>query len=325
MTGKKPALIAALVLASLCVLPLGLGIYPQHVLIVSLFYTMMACSWNLLAGYTGQVSFGHAAMAGIGAYTSGILAVKAGVNPWVGIAAGTVLAAVLGLALGALCLKMGGIYLSLTTLAFSQILHIVIVNEYDVTRGTMGLQVPGLMSEYSKLGYYYIMLAAAAAVLAVIYRMIHSNLGLNFRAVQNDELAAKSVGVRVLHVRVLAFTVASAMAGFAGGLYGHYLLLITPEIPSLDLQFRVLAMTVIGGMGSLVGPILGAFALNILEEYIRGYGEYHVLVFGLVALVVARFAPNGLLGLWRKLRRPAPAAGEAVAAGGRVRDSSTGS
>ena len=325
MTGKKPALLAALVLASLCVLPLGLGIYPQHVLIVSLFYTMMACSWNLLAGYTGQVSFGHAAMAGIGAYTSGILAVKAGVNPWVGIAAGTVLAAVLGLALGALCLKMGGIYLSLTTLAFSQILHIVIVNEYDVTRGTMGLQVPGLMGEYSKLGYYYIMLAAAAAVLAVIYRMIHSNLGLNFRAVQNDELAAKSVGVRVLHVRVLAFTVASAMAGFAGGLYGHYLLLITPEIPSLDLQFKVLAMTVIGGMGSLVGPMLGAFALNILEEYIRGYGEYHVLVFGLVALVVARFAPNGLLGLWRKLRRPAPAAGEAAAAGGRVRDASTGS
>jgi branched-chain amino acid transport system permease protein len=313
MTGKKPVLIAALVLTGLCVLPLGLGIYPQHVLIVSLFYTMMACSWNLLAGYTGQVSFGHAAMAGIGAYTSGILAVKAGVNPWVGIAAGTVLAALLGFALGALCLKMGGIYLSLTTLAFSQILHIVIVNEYDVTRGTMGLQVPGLMDEYSKLGYYYIMLAAAALVLAVLYRMIHSNLGLNFRAVQNDELAAKSVGVRVLNVRVLAFTVASAMAGFAGGLYGHYLLLITPEIPSLDLQFKVLAMTVIGGMGSLIGPVLGAFALNILEEYIRGYGEYHVLVFGLVALVVARFAPNGLLGLWRRLRRPAarpdPAAG----------------
>ena len=312
MTGKKPALMAALALAALCVLPLGLGIYPQHVLIVSLFYTMMACSWNLLAGYTGQVSFGHAAMAGIGAYTSGILAVKAGVNPWVGVAAGTLIAALLGLALGALCLKMGGIYLSLTTLAFSQILHIVIVNEYDVTRGTMGLQVPGLMAEYSKLGYYYIMLAAATLVLAVLYRMIHSNLGLNFRAVQNDELAAKSVGVRVLHVRVLAFTAASAMAGFAGGLYGHYLLLITPEIPSLDLQFKVLAMTVIGGMGSFVGPVLGAFALNILEEHIRGYGEYHVLVFGLVALVVARFAPNGLVGLWRRLYRKRPAAGAAT-------------
>jgi branched-chain amino acid transport system permease protein len=295
-----------LVVAGMCVLPLGLGIYPQHVLIVSLFYVMMASSWNLLAGYTGQVSFGHAAMAGIGAYTSGILAAKAGLNPWAGVAAGTVLAALLGLGLGALCLKMGGIYLSLTTLAFSQILHIVIVNEYGLTRGTMGLQVPGLMEEYSKIAYFYIMLAAAVLMLAILYRMIHSNLGLNFRAVQNDETAAKSVGVKVLQVRVLAFTVASAMAGFAGALYGHYLLLVTPEIPSLDLQFYVLAMTVIGGMGSFIGPIIGAFALNLLAEKIRDYGEYHVLVFGLIALVVARFAPNGLLGLWRRFRSTRP-------------------
>jgi branched-chain amino acid transport system permease protein len=304
MAGKKLTVIAAIILAGMCILPLGLGIYPQHVLIVSLFYVMMASSWNLLAGYTGQVSFGHAAMAGIGAYTSGILAVKAGIDPWIGVCAGTAIAALLGLGLGALCLKMGGIYLSLTTLAFSQILHIVIVNEYDVTRGTMGLQVPGLMAEYSKIAYYYIMLAAAVLMLTILYRMIHSNLGLNFRAVQNDEVAAKSVGVKVLQVRVLAFTVASAMAGFAGGLYGHYLLLITPEIPSLDLQFNVLAMTVIGGMGSFIGPVIGAFALNILAEKIRDYGEYHVLVFGLVALVVARFAPNGLLGLWRRFRTP---------------------
>jgi branched-chain amino acid transport system permease protein len=306
MTGKKRFWVCSLILAAMCALPLGLGIYPQHVLIVSLFYVMMASSWNLLAGYTGQVSFGHAAMAGIGAYTSGILAAKAGVNPWVGVAAGTVLAALLGLGLGTLCLKMGGIYLSLTTLAFSQILHIIIVNEYSVTRGTMGLQVPGLMDEYSKIAYYYIMLAAAVLMLAILYRMVHSNLGLNFRAVQNDETAADSVGVRVLHVRVLAFTVASAMAGFAGGLYGHYLLLITPEIPSLDLQFYVLAMTVIGGMGSFIGPIVGAFALNILAEKIRDYGEYHVLVFGLIALVAARFAPNGLVGLWRRFRTARP-------------------
>ena len=304
MTWKKQIVIGAIILSGMCVLPLGLGIYPQHVLIVSLFYVMMASSWNLLAGYTGQVSFGHAAMAGIGAYTSGILAVKAGIDPWIGVCAGTAIAALLGLGLGALCLKMGGIYLSLTTLAFSQILHIVIVNEYDVTRGTMGLQVPGLMAEYSKITYYYIMLAAAVLMLTILYRMIHSNLGLNFRAVQNDEVAARSVGVKVLQVRVLAFTVASAMAGFAGGLYGHYLLLITPEIPSLDLQFNVLAMTVIGGMGSFIGPVIGAFALNILAEKIRDYGEYHVLVFGLVALVVARFAPNGLLGIWRRFRTP---------------------
>jgi branched-chain amino acid transport system permease protein len=300
MSGKKLIWISALILAGLCILPWGLDIYFQHVLIVSFFYVMMASSWNLLAGYTGQVSFGHAAMAGIGAYTSGILAAKSGVDPWIGVCIGAALAALVGFGLGALCLKMGGIYLSLTTLAFSQILHIVIVNEYDVTRGTMGLQVPGLTAEYSKTTYYYIMLLAAVLILIILYRMLHSNLGLNFRAVQNDEVAARSVGVKVLRVRVLAFTVASAMAGFAGGLYGHYLLLITPEIPSLDLQFYVLAMTVIGGIGSFIGPILGAFALNLLAEKIRDYGEYHVLVFGLVALLVARFAPKGLIGLWRR-------------------------
>ena len=288
-----PALIAGF-----AALPWALGVYHQHILIVSLFYVMMAASWNLLAGYTGQVSFGHAAFAGIGAYASGILAAKAGINPWLGVAIGTLAAALFGFLVGILCLKMGGIYLSLTTLGFSEILHIVINNEYEITRGTMGLQVPGLISNYSKLTYFYIFLAAALLTLWVVHRLIQANIGLNFRAVQNDERAAAALGVDVVRIRVLAFTVSSALAGMAGALYGHYLLLITPQIPSLDQQFMVLSMTVIGGLGSFAGPIIGAFGLEILSEYIRAYGEYHVLAFGLVALVVARFAPKGLVGLW---------------------------
>lgn len=283
-----------------CLLPLVLDDYRLHVVIICLFYVMMASSWNLLAGYTGQVSFAHAAFAGIGAYTSGILASKAGINPWIGVAAGTVLAGLLGLGLGFLCLRMGGIYLSLATLGFSEILHIVITNEYEVTRGTMGLQVPGLLAEYSKAAYLYIMLAGALLTLIVVYQLIRSNMGLNFRAVQNDEKAAASLGVNVVQVRVVAFTVSSALAGFAGAVYGHYLLLITPEIPSLNQQFLVLSMTVIGGLGSFVGPIIGAFVLEILSEYIRAYGEYHVLAFGLVALVMARFSPNGIVGLFNR-------------------------
>ncbi len=290
------------VAAAFCLLPYGLDDYRLHVVIVSLFYVMMASSWNLLAGFTGQVSFAHAAFAGIGAYTSGILAAKAGINPWIGVGIGTVLAGLLGVGLGFLCIKMGGIYLSLTTLAFSEILHIIIINEYEVTRGTMGLQVPALMAAYSKSGYLYIMLAGAVFSLIVIYTTIHSNLGINFRAVQNDEAAAASLGVNVIQIRVLAFTVSCALAGLAGGLYGHYLLLITPEIPSLDQQFLVLAMAVIGGMGSFMGPIIGSFILEILSEYIRAYGEYHVLVFGLVALGMARFSPHGLTGLVKSYR-----------------------
>jgi branched-chain amino acid transport system permease protein len=281
----------------LSLLPLWLDVYHLHVMIVSLFYVMMASSWNLLAGYTGQVSFAHAAFAGIGAYTSGILAARFGVNPWTGVLIGTVVAALIGLGVGLLCLRMGGIYLSLTTLGFSEILRIIITNEYEITRGTMGLQVPGLVAVYSKAAYFYIMLGGAILTLIVLFKLIYSTIGLNFRAVQNDERAASSLGVDVVRMRALAFTVSSALAGMAGGLYGHYLLLITPEIPSLDQQFLVLSMTVIGGMGSFLGPVVGAFSLEILSEYIRAYGEYHVLGFGLVALVVARFAPNGLMGL----------------------------
>jgi len=280
--------------------PFFLSQYWLHVMVISLFYVMMASSWNLISGFTGQISFAHAAFSGIGAYASGMLAVSLGVPPWLGVLIATGVAAILGLGLGYLCIRMGGIYLSLTTLGFSEILRIVITNEDQWTRGTMGLQIPGFFSEYSKTSYYYLFLGVTIILLVVIYKIIHSEMGLTFRAVLNDELAASSSGINTIRVRVLAFTISSAMAGMAGGLYGHYLMLITPDIPSLGQMFLVLAMAVIGGMGSFAGPILGAFVLEILSEYIRIYGEYHVLLFGLVALVMARFAPEGVMGLLGK-------------------------
>jgi len=283
--------------------PLFLSQYWLHTMIISLFYVMMASSWNLIAGFTGQVSFAHAAFSAVGAYASGMLAVNLGVPPWIGILIGTGVAAVLGLGLGYLCIRMGGIYLSLTTLGFSEILRIVITNEDRWTRGTMGLQVPGFFTEYSKASYYYLFLVVTILFLIVIYKIINSETGLTFRAVLNDELAASSSGINTIRVRVLAFTISSAMAGLAGGLYGHYLLLITPDISSLGQMFLVLAMAVIGGIGSFAGPIIGSFVLEILSEYIRIYGEYHVLLFGLVALAMARFAPEGMMGILKKRLR----------------------
>jgi branched-chain amino acid transport system permease protein len=234
-----------------------------------------------------------------------MLAVFLGLSPWLGIIVGTAIAALLGFGLGFLCIRMGGIYLSLTTLGFSEILRIIITNEEKWTRGTMGLQTPGLLAEYSKTNYYFVFLVSTLAMLIFIYRLILSEWGLTFRAVLNDEVAASSSGINTIRVRVLAFTLTSAMAGLAGGLYGHYLMLITPDIPSLGQMFLVLAMAVIGGMGSFAGPIIGSFVLEILSEYIRVYGEYHVLLFGLVALAVSRFAPEGIIGTWTKMRRQA--------------------
>jgi branched-chain amino acid transport system permease protein len=149
------------------------------------------------------------------------------------------------------------------------------------------------------------MLVAAAAMVWAVRWIINSDMGLRFRAVLNDETAASSLGVPVMKARVTAFVISGAMAGLAGSLYGHYLMLITPHIPSLDMMFHVLAMAVIGGLGTLAGPVVGAFLLEALSEFVRHFSDkYHVLVFACVALIFARFAPQGLVGLavdaWKK-------------------------
>lgn len=310
ISGKKSALGEAtpwlIALAVFATLPFVLGPYWLNSAVVGLFYVMMASSWNLLAGYTGQVSFAHAAFAGIGCYTTGILSASLGLHPLLGLPLGVALAALLSLGLGALCIRMGGIYLSLTTLGFSEIVRIVIQNQYEITRGTMGLKVPFLVGPYSKTTAFYIMLAVAGAMVWLVRYLINSDMGLRFRAVQGDEVAARSLGVSVMKIRVIAFVISGAMAGLAGSLYGHYLMLITPHIPSLDMMFHVLAMAVIGGLGTLAGPVVGAFLLEVLSEFVRHFSDkYHILVFACVALIFARFAPQGVVGLsvdwWRKL------------------------
>ncbi len=300
--GTVPWIIAFAVFATF---PLILGPYWLNSAIVGLFYVMMASSWNLLAGFSGQVSFAHAAFAGIGCYTTGILSAQLGVPPLLGLPIGVALAALLSLGLGFLCIRMGGIYLSLTTLGFSEIVRIIIQNEYQITRGTMGLKVPFIVGPYSKVTAFYFMLVVAAGMVWLVRWIVNSDLGLRFRAVLNDETAAGSLGVSVTRVRVTAFVISGAMAGLAGALYGHYLLLITPHIPSLDMMFHVLAMAVIGGLGTIAGPVVGAFLLEVLSEFVRHFSDkYHILVFACVTLLFARFAPQGLVGLisdwWKK-------------------------
>jgi branched-chain amino acid transport system permease protein len=302
---KADSLLWLTALALFACLPLVLGPYWLNSAIVGLFYVMMASSWNLLAGFTGQVSFAHAAFAGIGCYTTGILSATMGLHPLLGLPVGVGLSALLSLGLGTLCIRMGGIYLSLTTLAFSEIVRIIIQNEYQITRGTMGLKVPFLVGPYSKETAFYIMLAAAAAMVWLVRWIVNADLGLRFRAVLNDETAAASLGVSVMRARVTAFVISGAMAGLAGSLYGHYLLLITPHIPSLDMMFHVLAMAVIGGLGTLAGPVVGALLLEVLSEFVRHFSDkYHILVFACVAMLFARFAPQGIVGLsmawWQK-------------------------
>ena len=276
--------------------------YGIHIAIISLFYILMSSSWNLIAGYTGQISFAHAAFAAVGAYASGLLTLRLGLPVPISILLGSSFAGFLGFLLGSLCLPIGGTYLSLVTLSFAEILRIIITNEDQWTRGTMGLQVPGFFQEYSKIHYYFLFLFVTLSVLFALRSLIRSDMGLKFRAVMDDEIAAASVGVRTTQIRILAFTVSSAIAGLAGALYGHYLMLISPDMGSLSEMFLVLAMTMIGGIGTLSGPMIGAVLLEVLSEQIRGFGEYHILIFGIIALLIVRFAPKGIAGWKRGLR-----------------------
>jgi branched-chain amino acid transport system permease protein len=218
----RPVAIAASVAGALCAAVPFASDYALHVLITSMYYTMLAASWNLLAGFTGQFSLAHQAFAAIGAYTSGLLMVRYGFPMWASIACGITAAGVLGLALGRLVLRMRAIYLAIATWAFAETVHIVLTAGYAITRGELGLNVPPLFADLDVRSYYYLFIALTLAMLAAMYAIVCSRLGIFMRAIRDDELRAATLGVNTTRIKVLAFTITSAFAGSAGAFYAHY-------------------------------------------------------------------------------------------------------
>ncbi len=273
--------------------PFFVSAYWTHVLIIGYYYALLAVSWNLVAGYTGQFSFGHVALAAIGAYTSGLIAVHYGISPVLGVLAGALVAAGTGYLVGALCLKMRFVYLALTTLAFSEILRRVIIIEEEYTRGSLGLSVPKLFGP-GVLWYYYALLGVLVLSVAVIYWIMRSKIGLFLRSIREDEGAAWVMGVDIKKWKLFAFVVSSFIAGIAGGLYGHYIGLVSPTMLTIGQMGLVIAMTVIGGMGSLIGPVIGGVLIEIASEYLREYGALRLVIFGALIILVMRFFRGGL-------------------------------
>lgn len=280
--------------------------YWRGVLIVSMYFAMLASAWNLLAGYTGQFSLAPAAFAMIGAYTTGLLSHHFGISPAIGIPAAIIVAGGIGLALGRVVMRLRGPYLALTTLSFAEIMRLVISNSIDITRGDLGLSVPGLLD--SRLGYYFLFLALLLAIQIGLFFLLRAPGGLYLQAIRDDEVAASSRGVDVVFWKTAAFALSSAVSGLAGALYGHFAQLVSPELGLLGQTGIIVSMVVIGGMGTLVGPLVGAFLVYILSEYLREFGGYQLVVFALLVVLIARFFREGLWGLVRRLfYRPAPA------------------
>lgn len=287
---------ALLVMAIVALIPLGVGNpYWLGVLIVSMYFAILAGGWNLLAGYTGQFSLAPATFAMIGAYTTGLLNHYFGVPPLLGIVAAILVSGLIGLLLGRAVMRLVGPYLALTTLSFAEIMRLVAANSIDITRGDLGLGVAGLLN--SRVGWYYLFLAALVVLLVLFYMLLRSKAGLFLQAIRDDEVAARRAGVNVVFWKTAAFAISAAASGFAGALYAHFAELVTPELGLIGQTGLIVSMTVIGGMGTLAGPLVAAFLVYVLSEWLRDVGGYQLVVFAALVVIFARFFREGLWGL----------------------------
>ena len=274
--------------------------YTLGILVVSMYFALLAMGWNLLAGFTGQFSLAPAAFAMLGAYVPGLLDYHWKVSLAWGIPAGVIGTGILGWVLGRIVLRLRGPYLALTTLSFAEIARVVIGNSYDFTRGAQGLNVPTLMQ--SRLGYYYLFVAVVLVVLAGLFFVMRSAIGRFWLAIRDDETGAESRGIDVVRYKTLAFALSCAICGLAGALYGTFSQLVSPELGLLLQTGIVIAMVVIGGIGTLTGPLVGALLVYLASEWMRGLGNVQMIVFSALVIIFARFFREGLWGLVARRR-----------------------
>ena len=298
---RGAAIVAAIAAAALALVPALAGDFTLHMLTTSCYYTILAASWNLLAGFTGQFSLAHQAFAAIGAYTSGLLIRYFAVPIWFGITSGVLVAALFGYGLGRMVLSMRAIYLAIATWAFAETIHIVLTAAYPITRGELGLDVPPLFRNLDPLSYYYLFAALAFVSVLAMYAMVRSPFGQFMRAIKDDELRAESLGVDTTRVKIVVFTVSSAFAGLAGAFYAHYLVVLSPQLADFNEMAKLIIMVVLGGLGSVAGPIIGATPVQVLITWLQKYGEWDMVIFALAVIVLMRTHAGGMNSLIQKL------------------------
>jgi branched-chain amino acid transport system permease protein len=305
----KPALAAVGALAAVTA-PLWLpSPYHLHVLIMAGIFTILATSLNLLLGYAGQLSLGHTAFFGIGAYTSALLALRLDWSFWAGLPAGTAAAGLAGFVIGRLALKVRGAYFVLVTISFAGVINLVSVNWMELTNGPLGL--PGVpppelwgWSFRTKAAYYYLVLGGAALAVLACRRLVRSRVGRAFLALRENEALAESVGIDAVHYLVVAAVTSAALAGMAGSLYAHYTRLVSPEVFLFTYTVTMVIMVVAGGKGTLAGPVVGALLFTALPEGLREVvaWQWQMVLYGVLLVLLVFFLPRGVvpaLAAWR--------------------------
>jgi branched-chain amino acid transport system permease protein len=317
-----------LLLAVLVLLPLVLkSNYFLHLMILFLIWVVIGSSWNLLAGFTGQVSFGHAAFFGVGAYTAGLLFQHLQLSPWWGMALGGFFALLVGLPFGAICFPLRGAYFALASLALGEgIRHIATIAE-SFTGGMVGIMI--MPTFVSKVPYYYITLLLAVLSVLSIRLIMKSKPGYYFVSIREDQDAAASLGINTTLYKNISLAISAFWTGMAGALYMNYMGFIDPHVVFSLHDYSVMAILVaiVGGVGTIYGPTVGAFIMVAFQELFRtgffglfGYlgkttgiaaismlgdavKKSHVLGFGILVIVVIMYLPNGVVGDWEKVKR----------------------
>jgi ABC-type branched-subunit amino acid transport system ATPase component/ABC-type branched-subunit amino acid transport system permease subunit len=320
--------LAGLALAALVVLPFFVqGTYYRFLGIIVFIYGIVAVGLNILAGYAGQFSLGHAALMAMGAYTTAILTpalaplpffAATGLHIWLGVVAGTIVAAASGALLAFPALRVRGPYLAMVTIAFGWVIYKILQEWVAVTGGDLGLasipkaQIGSYIFETQS--FYYVVLALFAAALLLQHRLVASDLGLRIQAMKHSEIAVSSVGINVHRLKVLVFVISAAFAGFGGTLFAHQQNYISPDNFQFFSSVFFLLAVLFGGGGTLMGPVIGATVLTLLPELLHDLDKFRLIVYGCFILATLYFLPNGVMGLFeRRSRSGAPHADDPVA------------
>lgn len=280
--------------------------YSQHILILVLLYVALGSAWNVLGGFAGQLSLGHAAFFGIGAYAAAVLASKTPLSPWWALVAGPAVGLPVALVVGWICFRLRGPYFTLATIAVGEVVRLVALNWTELTGGAVGVVIrPSGFSGASKIPYYYIVLIIAAATVGLCQMMSRRKLGYYLMAIREDQETAESIGVNTTRYKLAALAISAALTAVAGAFYANYFLFVDPTIVlPLALSVEIVLISIIGGLGTVAGPVLGAVLLKLTSEIFRNeFEQANLLIYGALLILVILFMPDGLVGGVRKVIR----------------------
>jgi branched-chain amino acid transport system permease protein len=316
--------VAAGLFAAAALMPAGVrDSFILDSLILILLWGALSSAWNVAGGYAGQVSLGHAAFFGIGAYAAALMSARYQQSPWLGLAVGAALSLGAGALIGYLSNRLKGPYFALSTIAFAEVLKIVASRWRGFTSGSEGVPVP-FRPGFWTLGLSHVQWVYLALAVAILYYLVQvylerSRVGYQLAGVREDEDAAEALGIATRRRKVQAVTLSAALTSMCGSFWAQYVGFVDPiHVFSIDLSVRFALNSIIGGIGTALGPFLGSILITSLETYLRatfsgmkaGFGGIYLIIYGVVLIVVVRFAPEGLTGIaarFRVRRADAPA------------------